>query len=83
MKIVTTGRKILLLIILLSPLAIYLESCKKADPVTPPAVNNPTNTLPILTTTTVSSITATSAITAWLLKQHKIPHSRNICNLYY
>ncbi|MEJ7822034.1 MAG: hypothetical protein WKF85_06910 [Chitinophagaceae bacterium] len=63
MKSVKTGRKILLLIILLSPLALYLESCKKADTVTPPVVNNSTNTLPILTTTTVSSITATSAIT--------------------
>jgi hypothetical protein len=63
MKSVKTGRKILLLIILLSPLAINLESCKKVDTVTPPVVNNSNNTLPILTTTTVSSITATSAIT--------------------
>ncbi|MEJ7822035.1 MAG: hypothetical protein WKF85_06915 [Chitinophagaceae bacterium] len=57
MKIVTTGRKILLLLILLSPLALYLESCKKVD------TSTPTNTLPILTTTIVSSITATNAIT--------------------
>ncbi len=58
MKSVTTGRKILLLIILLSPLALYLESCKKAD-----TLSTPANTLPNLTTTTISSITATSAIT--------------------
>ncbi len=63
MKIITTGRKILLLIILLSSLVLYLESCKKIDIVTPPLITNPTNTLPILTTTSVSSITATSAIT--------------------
>ncbi len=64
MKPVTTSRKILVLIILLSPLALYFEACKKADTVTvsTPANNNSTNTLPILTTTTVSSIKATSAI---------------------
>lgn len=68
---VITDRKILLLIILLSSLALYLESCKKAGtwpPAWPPAVNNSTDTtktktLPIITTTTVGSITATSAIT--------------------
>jgi hypothetical protein len=62
METVKTGRKILLLIILLSPLAICLDSCKKEAPIRPPD-NNSTNTLPILTTTPVSSFTATSAIT--------------------
>ncbi len=52
MEKVRTGRKILLFIILLLPIAIYLESCKKA----------PAGTLPILTTSTISSITSTSAI---------------------
>ena len=63
MKIVTTVRKLLLLIILLSPLALYLGSCKKVDTFMPPANNNSTNTLPIISTATISSITPTSAIT--------------------
>lgn len=61
MATVKTGSKIFLLIILLSTLAIYLESCKKEYPVSTPANNNSINTLPILITTAITSITGTSA----------------------
>ncbi|MEO6583204.1 MAG: hypothetical protein ABIO05_02705 [Ferruginibacter sp.] len=42
MKIFETGRKFLLIMILLSPLALHLGSCKKADTVSTPANTSPT-----------------------------------------